>query len=278
MEVQTARWGPWAVLLLAGASMLSARAERAHGFPVAVGESFRDCPDCPEMVVIPPARFLMGSPAGEKGRFANEGPQHEVVLPHAIAISKYPVTMGDLRRWQPSRSPALNDDSPAIMVTWVEASAYTAWLRKAVDHAYHLPTEAEYEYAERAGTTTRYYWGDAIGVGNANCFGCGSDWDSKGASPAGSFPPNGFGLYDMTGNVFEWVEDCYVESEEGAPSDATIARESPTTDCPMRVLRGSSSYNLPSFLRSAYRFRELPASKSARRSFRLVREPDQPAT
>lgn len=240
----------------------------------AAGESFHDCPDCPEMVTIPAGKFLMGSPPGEKGRFANEGPQHEVTLSHPIAMSKYKVTMGDLRRWQPGRSPALEDRSPAIMVTWVDATAYAVWLSQKTGHHYHLPTEAEYEYAERAGTTTPYYWGNEIGVDNANCFGCGSDWDSKGASPVGSFAPNGFGLYDMTGNAFDWVADCYVDSHDGAPSDATVARQSEDGECKMRGLRGSSSYNLPSFLRSAYRFREVPTSKSARRSFRVVRDPD----
>jgi formylglycine-generating enzyme required for sulfatase activity len=254
---------------------LSAQAEPAPGFPVGIGETFRDCPNCPEMVVIPPGRFMMGSPASEKGHFANEGPQHEVILDHPIAMSKYLVTMEDLRQWQPGRSPALDGRSPAIMITWFEGTAYAAWLSGVTHQSYHLTAEAEYEYAERAGTTTRYYWGDEIGVGNANCFGCGSDWDSKGASPVGSFPPNRFGLYDMTGNVFIWVADCYIESPEGAPSDATIARESPSGDCPMRGLRSSSSYNLPSFLRSAYRFREAPATKSARRSIRLVRDPSK---
>lgn len=239
-------------------------------FPVPPGQSFQDCPTCPVMMVVPAGHFLMGSPADEAGRYDNEGPQHDVVVSHPFAISRDPVTMGQLRAWQPGRGPDPVDNDPAVMLTWDETGAYAQFLTRSTGRRYHLPTEAEYEYAERAGTSTPYYWGTSIGTNNANCFGCGSAWDGKGSAPVGSFAANNFGLHDMTGNVFEWVQDCYVDSQAGAPADAFIAREASEGGCKSRVLRASSWFNLPSFLRSAYRFHEDPEAKSARRSFRLV--------
>ena len=238
--------------------------------PVGIGHEFRDCPQCPVMVVVPEGKFMMGSPANEKGRFDNEGPQHEMLVSHPFAIGKFPVTMGQLRAWQPGRGPDPVDDDPAVMVTWSEINQYAAWLSAKTGRHYHMPTEAEYEYAERAGTTTPYPWGETLGVNNANCFGCGSAWDGRGSSPVGSFAPNKFGLYDMTGNVFEWVADCYFDSMADAPSDVFVAREAADGKCTQRVLRASSWFNLPSFLRSAYRFHENPDAKNSRRSFRLV--------
>jgi formylglycine-generating enzyme required for sulfatase activity len=222
------------------------------------------------MVVVPAGQFTMGSPPGEKGRFDNEGPQRTVTVAHPFAISKYPVTMGELRAWQPGRGPDPLDDDPAVMVTWADGGRYAAWLSETTGRTYHLPTEAEYEYAERAVTATAYPWGDTIGVNNANCFGCGSRWDGRGSSPVGSFPANAFGLHDMDGNVFEWVQDCYFDTQADAPTDAFVVRESQGGPCESRVLRSSSWFNLPTFLRSAYRFHELPEAKNARRSFRLV--------
>jgi len=160
------------------------------------------------------------------------------------------------------------------MVTWYDAASYADWLSKQTGHKYRLPTEAEYEYAERAGTASPYYWGNQIGKANANCIGCGSILDGTGSTKVGSFTPNAFGLFDMAGDVFEWVQDCYFDSFDGAPGEANIARESEKGDCQMRVLRASSWFNLPSFLRSAYRFRELPGARNLRRGFRVVREPD----
>jgi formylglycine-generating enzyme required for sulfatase activity len=253
----------------AGAS-IQRPAGSAPGFPVGVGQEFQDCPTCPVMVVLPAGKFMMGSPADEKGRFDNEGPQHEVIVSHPFAISKYPVTMGQLRAWQSSRGPDPIDNDPAVIVTWGDGGKYAEWLSQKTGRHYHLPTESEYEYAERAGTTTTYYWGNTIDVNNANCFGCGSKFDGNGSSPVGSFAPNKFGLYDMTGNVFEWVEDCYIDNERGAPSDAFVARETTNGACDTRVLRSSSWFNLPSFLRSAYRFHELPDAKNSRRGFRVV--------
>ena len=144
------------------------------------------------------------------------------------------------------------DANPVVFVNWDEAQQYVAWLSRMTGRPYRLLTEAEWEYAARAGTTTAYWWGDEIGKGNANCLGCGSKWDARQPAPVGSFKPNAFGLYDMHGNVWQWVEDCYHPNYAGAPADgsAWIGQE-----CSRRVVRGGSwSYPIQS-VRAAYRFR-----------------------
>lgn len=245
----------------------------AEDYPVAVGQEFKDCPDCPVMVVVPAGDFTMGSPAGEKGRFDTEGPQHHVVVSHPFAIAKFPTTVGELKLWRPDDDTQGDDPrDPAVMLNWFDGVAYADWLSRKTGRHYHLPTEAEYEYAERAGSTTPYYWGETIGRGNANCFGCNGRWDGRGTSPVGSFPPNKFGLYDMTGNVFEWLADCFSESEADIPEDAFIPREGPDGKCEVRAVKGTSSFNLPSFLRSAYRYGDAATRKNARKGFRLVRD------
>ena len=145
-------------------------------------------------------------------------------------------------------------------MSWYDAQAYVGWLNDKVgngllastnrDGPYRLPSEAEWEYAARAGTTTARWWGDAIGVGNANCHGCGSNWDNKLIAPAGSFGPNPFGLYDILGNVWQWNDDCWNENYVGAPKDGIAWK---TGDCKKRVMRGGSWSNSPVFVRSAMR-------------------------
>ena len=258
--------------LAAGLSSVLAAEQKV--LPAAAGPGFRDCKTCPEMVPLPKGEFAMGSPATEKYRFDNEGPQHRVRVTRSIAMGKYPVTQEELAAWRQTKISAGEERFPAVRLTWFDAKAYVQWLSQKTGYRYRLPTEAEYEYAERAGSTTAYYWGNAIGKGNANCIGCGSLMDGTGSTRVGSFPPNRFGLFDMAGNVFEWVEDCYSESQAGAPGEAHIARKNPKGPCPMRTLRASSWFNLPSFLRAAYRFREIPDGKNTRRGFRVVREMD----
>ena len=273
------RIGGGALLALAAALLLSGAALADK--PAA--HEFQDCPDCPPMVAIPAGQFLMGSPASEKGRFDSEGPQHEVRVP-AFALGKYDVTNEEFLAflketgYQPApcdpilgmvwRSPGdglayppSNIDPPglpAVCVNWYDAEAYIAWLNAKL-HAlgqshgagpYRLPSEAEWEYAARAGTRTARWWGEAIGKDNANCDGCGSRWDAVLIAPAGSFGPNPFGLYDMLGNVWDWTADCWNESYVGAPADG---RPWAKGDCSRRVLRGGSWSNLPEFVRSAAR-------------------------
>jgi formylglycine-generating enzyme required for sulfatase activity len=134
---------------------------------------------------------------------------------------------------------------------------------------YRLLTEAEYEYAARAGTQTVFPWGDDIGKGNAVCNGCGSPWDDKQPAPVGSFAPNEFGLYDMVNNVFEWIEDCWHNNYDGAPTDGSAWIQS--GDCNYRVLRGGPYAGDPQFLRSADRGRRPPADLGNILGFRVGR-------
>jgi formylglycine-generating enzyme required for sulfatase activity len=137
---------------------------------------------------------------------------------------------------------------PVINVTWDDAQRYVAWLSKMTGKPYRLLSEAEWEYAARAGTQTAYSWGDKIGKGNAHCIGCGSQWDRRQAAPVGSFARNPFGLYDMHGNVWEWVEDWRNDSYNGAPTDGSAWTSG---DCNHRMVRGGGWHFFPQHLRSA---------------------------
>jgi formylglycine-generating enzyme required for sulfatase activity len=135
-------------------------------------------------------------------------------------------------------------------VNWDDAKEYVAWLRNRTGKPYRLLSEAEWEYAARAGSQTAYPWGKEIDKGNANCNGCGSEWDNKQTAPVGQFPANKFGLHDMHGNVWEWVEDCFHPNYNQAPSDGTAWT---TGECNVRMVRsGSWNYN-PDALESAHR-------------------------
>ncbi|MBL8668307.1 MAG: SUMF1/EgtB/PvdO family nonheme iron enzyme [Rhodospirillales bacterium] len=258
------------------------RSDRAQRFEShRAGETFRDCSECPEMIAIPAGRFMMGSPEKEPGRFDAEGPQHAVSV-RAFALGKYDVTEAEfltfLRQtgyqpkpcdplldigWRSPRpglaySPGSADSprQPAVCLSWYDAETYVAWLNDKVlplnngNRPYRLPSEAEWEYAARAETTTARWWGDAIGVGNANCHGCGSQWDNRLIAPAGSFGPNPFGLYDVLGNVWQWTNDCWNENYVGAPKDGGTWA---TGNCDRRVMRGGCWSNSPVFVRSATR-------------------------
>ncbi len=225
------------------------------------GETFRECAkDCPEMVVVPAGEFLMGSPLSEKGRDDNEGPQHRVRIARPFAASKYEVTFAD---WDAcvsvggcQREEGRELDAgwgrgarPLIFVDWDEAKAYAAWLSKMTGKSYRLLSEAEFEYAARAGSTTAFPWGEEIGKGNANCKGCESQY-LKQTEPVGAFPPNAFGLYDMLGNVWQWVEDCYHPSYDGAPTDGSPWTASA---CKNPVMRGGAWNTPPQGIRAASR-------------------------
>jgi len=251
--------------------VLKPEAERALK-PLA---SFRECAkDCPEMIVIAAGSFTMGSPATEQDRYNDEGPRHTVTIAKPFAVSKFDVTFAD---WDacvsvgacPKAAPLWGRGTqPVINVGWDDAQTYVAWLSKMTGQPYRLLTEAEWEYAARAGTTTAYYWGDEIGKGNANCNGCGSKWDNRQTSPVGSFQPNAFGLYDMAGNVWQWLQDCYHGNYDGAPTDgsAWVSRA-----CSNRVVRGGSWGNGPQYLRSAYRVRDTTDYRGDSLGFRVGR-------
>jgi formylglycine-generating enzyme required for sulfatase activity len=163
------------------------------------------------------------------------------------------------------------DTKPAVTVSWDDAQQYALWLSWMTGRSYRLLTEAEWEYVARAGTTTTYYWGDEVGKGHANCMGCGSE-ENKQTSAVGSFPANPFGLYDMAGNVWQWVQDCYSRNYDQAPTDGSA---STGQDCIYRVARGGS-WNLgPEYVRSAVRFRFPSNYQAVNRGFRVARTLNQ---
>jgi formylglycine-generating enzyme required for sulfatase activity len=214
------------------------------------------------MVVIPGGAFMMGSQKDENGASPIELPQHPVTIAAPLAVATFELTFaewdacadhGDCRRdvtdndWGRGRQPLIN-------VSWVDAQRYAAWLSRMTGRPYRLITEAEYEYATRAGSQSAYPWGDDIklnGQTMANCAGCGSEWDDNRAAPVGSFPPNRFGLYDMVGNISEWVEDCIHFNYEGAPKDGSAWVEGGS--CRNRGVRGGNMAAEPLKLRSAHR-------------------------
>ena len=231
----------------------------ASRLKAAVGSAFRDCAECPEMVVVPAGSFRMGSPESEEGRHDSEGPMRRVTISEPFAVGKYEVTFsewdacvsaGGCGDYRPDDKDWGRGNRPVIHVSWKDAQAYVAWLSEKTGKKYRLLSESEWEYAARAGTTTRYSWGDSVGRNRANCDGCGSSWDNRQTAPVGSFGANGFGLHDMHGNVWEWVEDCYNGSYAGAPSDGSAWESG---NCVRRVLRGGSWDYGPWSLRSAFR-------------------------
>jgi formylglycine-generating enzyme required for sulfatase activity len=250
--------------------------------PLKPGQSFNDCVrDCPEMVVIPAGSFAMGSPQGEPGRKRTEAPQHTVTIAKPFAVSKFEVTFAE---WDACAAygdctPRVSDHGwgrgrrPVIDVSWEDAQRYLAWLSKITGKTYRLLTEAEYEYAARAGTQTAYPWGDDIGNNHANCAGCDSRWDATQTAPVGSFAPNQFGLYDMVGNVWEWVEDCLHEDYIHAPVDGSAWMAG--GDCGRHRLRGGSWASVSDEIRSANRARSATGDRLSIISFRIGRTLDQ---
>ena len=219
-------------------------------------DTFKDCTECPAMIIVPAGSFVMGSPATETDRRINEGPQHRVTIAKQFAVSKFALTS---KEWQvcvtqrgchEDADDGWGERYPVTGPSWNDAQSYLTWLSKLTGKSYRLLSEAEYEYVARAGTQTAYPWGSEIGTGNASCYACGSQWDNKQPAPVGSFAPNRFGLYDMVGNVQSFVEDCYHDTYAGAPTDG-----SPwiTGDCQSRVVRGGSFARNGLELRSAAR-------------------------
>jgi formylglycine-generating enzyme required for sulfatase activity len=159
---------------------------------------------------------------------------------------------------------------PVIFVDWNDVHVYVEWLSAKTGARYRLLTEAEWEYATRAGTQSRYSWGEKIGTDNANCRGCGSRWDAKRTAPVGSFAPNQFGLHDMAGNVREWVEDCWHGGYVGAPRDGSAWTDNP--DCHKRIVRGGAWGFGPESVQSAYRNWDRSDERMDTIGFRVARE------
>jgi formylglycine-generating enzyme required for sulfatase activity len=249
------------------------------------------CPFCPEMVVLPKGQFEMGSNEAN-----DEKPPHTVTIPKPVAVGRHPVTRGEFAafvkdsghktgggcstydgsNWkhQPDKSWRAvgfeqTDRHPVVCVNSDDASAYATWLAAQTGKAYRLLSEAEWEYAARAETTNKYWWGDDIGKGNANCDGCGSQWDNKQTAPVGSFKPNPWGLYDVHGSVWQWTADCWHDSYKGAPKDSSAWTDACADDS-RRVLRGGSWVSYPRTLQSAIRRRFTSTDRYDSRGFRVA--------
>jgi formylglycine-generating enzyme required for sulfatase activity len=227
------------------------------------GQVFKDCVECPEMVVIPAGRFLMGSPESEPGRDRGEGPQRWVDVPR-FAMGKFEVTQG---QWQavmgsnPSRFKDCGLNCPVENVSWNDVQEFVRRLNQRTGQNYRLPSEAEWEYAARAGTTTAYFWGDRFDVNRAN--------NGGRLLQVGRYPANTFGLHDMHGNLWEWVQDIWHDNYAGAPSDGSVWMTG--GDPSRRVLRGGSWNYSPQVLRSAFRGRNRPVDRDYDAGFRIAR-------
>ncbi|HYC14301.1 MAG TPA: formylglycine-generating enzyme family protein, partial [Stellaceae bacterium] len=240
------------------------------------GKRFQECDkDCPEMIVLRSGEFVMGSPPGEAGHSDLESPQHRVVIAEAFAVSIYDVTnaeydvcvsMGGCPGRPISRHAV--STRPVIDVSWNDAVAYVTWLSYMTGRHYRLLTEAEWEYSARAGTTTVYFWGDEIGEGHANYNYKKPEGVAGRVTHVDTFSPNPYGLYDMAGNVWQWVQDCLHVSYAGAPTDGTAAEGG---DCSKHVVRGGSWLDAPEFLRSAARGSATTGSRNEDLGFRIAR-------
>ena len=303
------------VLMLAAIVSGHAIAQVASG---TAGNAFKDCAECPEMVVIPAGRFVMGAAPDEEERenlseqFRHRSQPQRSVNVKRFATGKFEVTQGEYRLfavatprsgdgcfvWNGTafhkdaardwRNPgyAQNAAHPVACVSWDDASAYVGWLSQKTGKNYRLLTEAEWEYAARAGTVTTRFWGDD---GDSACdYGNGADlaatrqvpaarlWASAHCddryaytAPVGSYRVNAFGLHDMSGNVGEWTQDCWNGNYNGAPVDGSAWA---TGDCSMRVVRGGAWDDAPTGLRSAYRVGSPTTIRLYSRGFRVARD------
>ena len=288
---------------LAALAVPAAAQNEAGGTP---GERWRDCDQCPEMVTIPAGAFTMGSPASEAGRYEREGPAHQVTIAAPFAIGAYEVTREEYARFVQSTNRSSGEKSclvneghgwheragqswrtlafpqtvrhPVVCISWSDAAAYAAWLAQITGEDYRLPSAAEWEYAARAGTDTPWYWGSAVEDQclHANAADEAIDFPWSAAcndnhpktSLVGLLRPNAFGLYDVLGNAWEWVQDCFHWSYDGAPADGAAWEGG---DCPARVMRGASWASTPKFLRAAHRAGERADFRSDYTGFRVAR-------
>lgn len=237
------------------------------------GDSFKDCERCPEMVVVPAGTFTMGRDDGHK----YEMPAHKVTIAKPFAIGRYELMFSEWQACVDGGGCAKEPDDhkwgregrPVINITFAEAVAFTEWLSKETGAVYRLPSEAEWEYAARAGTTTPFFWGTDKGTNLANCRDCESQWSKKGSAPVGSFKPNPWGLYDMHGNIWEWVADCWTTNHIGAPTDGSARTNG---DCSKRVMRSGSWYYFSRNMGSSWRFKNDARVNSYNIGMRVLRE------
>jgi formylglycine-generating enzyme required for sulfatase activity len=293
-----------AVLLPAG--FAAAQSPAADPAGLAPGASFSECRNCPEMIVLPAGEFLLGSPPDEPLRRDNEA-QMQIRFAAPFAMSRAPVTWN---QWEacvrdawcdglgvenalralpngepnPDFSDSGRGTRPVVGVSWFDAQNFVGWLnyKAGVDDAYRLPSEAEWEYGVRAGSTTAFPWGPELDFDYGNF---GNDGEGLGGmargrdvwvdstSPVGSFPPNAFGLYDMHGNIFEWVEDCWEADRAHTPTDGSANREG---NCANRIFRSGTFLSNPYMQRTARRGAPYPATQRGRNylGFRVTRTLD----
>lgn len=264
------------ILLVSCLCVFSAQAQDSIS-NLPAGSAFRDCGYCPYMVIIPAGEFQMGSPPTEAGRERNEGPRHKVVIAKSFAVGTYEITFeewdacvtaGGCNGYRPFDYGWGRNGRPLVDVSWFDAQAYIKWLSHKTAKHYRLLTEAEWEYAARAGSSARYAWGDEAGQNHANCRSCGSEWDGKQTALTGIFEPNAFGLYDMHGNVWEWVADNYHSNYRNAPADWRVWRGGEA----MRVLRGGSWSNDAEEMRAASRVASAADGRGENGGFRVARD------
>ena len=298
------------------ASRVALPLSRAEECALRPKDVFKECDKCAEMVVVPAGSFTMGSPASEKDRRNNEGPQHVVTIARPFAVGRFQVTVEQFaafvaetghdvgsscwtfedgkpqeRQGRSWRNPGFEQAGkhPAVCLSWADATAYVDWMSRKTGKTYRLLSEAEWEYVARArtepGAYPRYWFGNEEKdlCRYANAF----DQEAKSkipgtsgwtiapcndghayTAPAGSFPANGFGLYDMAGNTWQWTADCWNESYKGAPSDGSAWVAG---DCGRRVLRGGSWINGPRVLRAANRDRNAAGLRYCFNGFQLAR-------
>ena len=263
------------------------------------GHKVKDCADCPQMVMIPAGNFRMGSPAADIDRFDDEGPVHEVRIGYSFALGKHELTRGEFARfvsassykteaersqgcavWDGNkfakdasknwRSPgfAQTASSPVVCISWNDAQAYLAWLNKKVPgKGFRLPSEAEWEYAARAGSSSKWSFGDDESQLGAHAwFSANSGTNTH---PVAQKRPNAFGLYDMHGNAWEWVQDNWHGNYQGAPADGSAWVKG--GDQARRVLRGGAWFIDPRFLRSGYRNHLAPDFSNNLAGMRIAR-------
>ena len=246
----------------------------------------RDCDECPELVVVSSGGFMMGSPSDEVDRRGDEeDTAHRVTIAEPVAVGRYEVTFaewdacvagGGCNGYRPDDEGWGRGRQPVVHVSWEDARTYVRWLSRKTRKTYRLLSESEWEYVARAGTTTPFHHGGTISTEQANydgryTYGPGRKGEyRKQTVPVGTFRPNGFGLHDVHGNVWEWVEDCWHDSYRGAPSDGTAWTSG--RKCGKRVMRGGSWFDEPKNLRSARRGYNKAGSRDHDVGFRIARE------
>lgn len=238
--------------------------------PKAATGEVRDCPNCPVLVSLPPGAFTMGSNSTDP----TERPAHRVSIGSAFAIGKFEVTVD---QWNacaeaggcPRLTSSNPGNTPVRDVSWDDAQQYVKWLSSTTGKPYRLPSEAEWEYAARGGTSTRFWWGEQMRPGNANCKDCGDPWSEDGPAKAGSFAANPYGLHDVNGSVWEWVADCWHTSYKGAPADG---RPWDAPGCRERVIRGGSWRDGASYMPSTTRFKYGASVRHSQNGFRVARD------